>query len=141
MNIDHKLWFAEEINSGRSSSRILADRFNLKPDTLRKFARCVRNDKKLFSFGGRPRIIDAEGFLSVQNKKDSFPLVERKELYSFLVEEHRNTLKRQKPHLEDKELPRKLKKHTKERYVSMFMREDVDETILTQIAVATHHFL
>lgn len=136
LSLEQKTWFGTEIISGRQSSTVLAKHYNLKADTLRKHARCIRNKVQMHLRVGRPRIIDANGFTKVAQKRQVMVEVSRRSLYAVLVEERRQTLKRRFPDIMESDLPKKLQKHTKERYINMFIEENVDEIVMQQISDA-----
>lgn len=134
LNLDQKRWFAQEINENKISPSFLAHRYNIKANTIYKYARLIKTNKGIHVKGGRPRIIDPQGFLNVVEKRESIDPTNHREIYKVLVCEHRNTLKRRNPTLEDKDLPKKLHKHTKERYIGLFLGLDMDDVVLDQIS-------
>ena len=83
---------------------------------------------------GRPRILDPKSFNDMLEKLQQEPVQSRREIYSSIVEEHRKTLTRRCPDLEQLNLPRKLRHHTKERYVDMFAVDPVAQLVRDEAA-------
>ena len=63
-----KTWLAHQIVSKVQTPRALANRYKLKPDTLRRYASRLRAQKPMHKFAGRPAAVDRKGFSELCQK-------------------------------------------------------------------------
>ena len=63
-----KTWLAHQIVSKVQTPRALANRYNLKPDTLRRYASRLRAQRPMRKFAGRPAAVDRKGFSELCQK-------------------------------------------------------------------------
>lgn len=108
LTIREKIYFEQEINSDRTKSTVIANRYNMKSDTLRKHPRRVINNILLHYAVGGLIILDPESFWIVADPQWQNDDLYSKQIYSVLMLEPHNTLLRPYPMILNTELPRKL---------------------------------
>jgi hypothetical protein len=120
LSAHQKHWIGYQIVHLGKMARDLSERFNLQKHLIRKYARKIKNGKYLHSSCGRPRILDPEGFSNVWANLCSNSSRNNADLKKYLLEEYRRTTKQRNPTIEERNLPKRLKNHTREVYVSLF---------------------
>ena len=89
LSSSEKLWLANQIVLKLQTTRELANLYNLKMDSLRQYARHLREHKPMLKCGERPVAIDATGLEELSETLQVHPNMAKELLHAVILTVHR----------------------------------------------------